>query len=256
MGLRPSPTARTLRDGPRQSPAPLCAACTSRDKHLRGRVAEFLSLLAGQRYQHGPLNTSESSSHELGTGNHKIGFPEFSESARAICAPAGTAAMSGRGDYHGVRSGEKRKAESDEAALGVAPKLPKTRAEKDTYASPPRPRPTARKPAEPLPINRRAQRRGLRVRAPREFAHTCVSCADTCGACSPPHRCDRLIVVLEKASLETVKVGNKYEVRLRQPRGAHGDCAPRPDSDAAPSARMLTCVCACARARVFVPVHV
>ena len=89
------------------------------------------------------LNT-ESSSHELGTGNHKIGFPEFSESARAICAPAGTAAMSGRGDYHGVRSGEKRKAESDEAALGVAPKLPKTRAEKDTYASPPRPRPTAR----------------------------------------------------------------------------------------------------------------
>jgi len=145
VGLRPSPTARTLRDGPRQSPAPLCAACTPRDKHLRGRVAEFLSLLAGQRYQHGPLE----SQHRViqprtWNRNHKIGFPEFSESARAICAPAGTAAMSGRGDYHGVRSGEKRKAESDEAALGVAPKLPKTRAEKDTYASPPRPRPTAR----------------------------------------------------------------------------------------------------------------
>ena len=122
--------------------------------------------------------------------------------------------------------------------------------------APPAPVQQRAMPVEPLPINRRAQRRGLGVRAPREFAHTCVSCADTCGACSPPHRCDRLIVVLEKASLETVKVGNKYEVRLRQPRGAHGDCAPRPDSDAAPSARMLTCVCACARARVFVPVHV
>ena len=49
--------------------------------------------------------------------------------------------MSGRGDYHGVRSGEKRKAETDEATLGVAPKLPKTKTEKDTYASPPvRPR--------------------------------------------------------------------------------------------------------------------
>lgn len=45
--------------------------------------------------------------------------------------------MSGRGDYHGVRSGEKRKAEIDEATLGVAPKLPKTKTEKDTYASPP-----------------------------------------------------------------------------------------------------------------------
>ena len=47
------------------------------------------------------------------------------------------ARMSGRGDYHGVRSGEKRKAEIDEATLGVAPKLPKTKTEKDTYASPP-----------------------------------------------------------------------------------------------------------------------
>ena len=41
--------------------------------------------------------------------------------------------MSGREDYHGVRSGEKRKAEVDEATLGVAPKLPKTAAEKDRF---------------------------------------------------------------------------------------------------------------------------
>jgi hypothetical protein len=47
--------------------------------------------------------------------------------------------MSGRGDYHGVRSGEKRKAETDEATLGVAPKLPRTKTEKDTYASHPPP---------------------------------------------------------------------------------------------------------------------
>ena len=39
--------------------------------------------------------------------------------------------MSGRGDYHGVRAGEKRKAEADEATMGVAPKLPKTATEKD-----------------------------------------------------------------------------------------------------------------------------
>ena len=39
--------------------------------------------------------------------------------------------MSSREDYHGVRSGDKRKAENDEAKMGVAPKLPKTSSEKE-----------------------------------------------------------------------------------------------------------------------------
>ena len=64
--------------------------------------------------------------------------------------------MSSREDFHGVRSGGKRKAEADEAALGVAPKLPKTEADKANS--------------------------------------------------------DRLIVVLDRACLETVKVGKGYEL--------------------------------------------
>ena len=39
--------------------------------------------------------------------------------------------MSSREDYHGVRSGDKRKAENDEAKMGIAPKLPKTSSEKE-----------------------------------------------------------------------------------------------------------------------------
>lgn len=64
--------------------------------------------------------------------------------------------MSSREDYHGVRSGDKRKAENDEAKMGIAPKLPKTSSEKENT--------------------------------------------------------NRLIVVLEKACLETVKVGKGYEL--------------------------------------------
>jgi hypothetical protein len=41
--------------------------------------------------------------------------------------------MSSREDFHGYRSGEKRKAEQDEATLGVAPKIPKNQSEKDRY---------------------------------------------------------------------------------------------------------------------------
>jgi hypothetical protein len=51
-----------------------------------------------------------------------------------VIEPVYTVIMSGREDFHGVRAGDnKRKAASDEATMGVAPKLPKTAAEKDKY---------------------------------------------------------------------------------------------------------------------------
>lgn len=92
--------------------------------------------------------------------------------------------MSGREDYHGVRSGEKRKGEVDEATLGVAPKLPKTAAEKDRLLS------------QPMPLCNHY--RTIRCDGQLTMVHSYSS--------------NRLIVVLEGASLETVKVGKGYEL--------------------------------------------